>query len=367
MRAGARVWRDIGVFHQPARRLRSALLALAIAAAPLPALAQAGDKAQAEILFRDGRALMKKGTYEEACPKFAESMRLDPSSGTQINLGQCYEAQGKTASAWAEYNAAAALARNQNRSEYEAKATQLASRLEPKLSKLRIDAPAIPDLAVKRDGIDLARSLLGSSVPIDPGEHTIVATAPGYKEWSNKIVVGKDGDAKTMTIPPLEKLPEAAAAAPPPTPPDQASQAPPPPAPAASSPPPRSSTSSAGGGSSGLRTAGFVIGGLGVVGIGVGAVFGLLAAGIASDAKSRTDWCGNDARVCTSDGWDEVDKAKTQALISTLGFGLGAAALATGVILVVVGKPAARTEAARARLVPAAGPRGGGASFVAAF
>ena len=76
---------------------------------PRVAAAQ-GDKATAEALFAEGRRLMSSGDYKTACPKFAASQKLDPGLGTSLNLADCYEKLGKTASAWAEFRDAAAAA-----------------------------------------------------------------------------------------------------------------------------------------------------------------------------------------------------------------------------------------------------------------
>src|SRR5262245_52435554 len=69
------------------------------------------DAALAEELFRAAKALMTEGRNVEACPKLAESYRLDPAGGTLLTLALCHETTGRTASAWADFTNAIALAK----------------------------------------------------------------------------------------------------------------------------------------------------------------------------------------------------------------------------------------------------------------
>ena len=84
------------------RSLRAAVCAISIACAftvAAPARADEPTAGLAQSLFEAGRALMDEGKPELACPKFEESNRVDASAGTLLNLGKCFEALGRTASA----------------------------------------------------------------------------------------------------------------------------------------------------------------------------------------------------------------------------------------------------------------------------
>ena len=82
--------------------------------------------------------------------------------------------------------------------------------------------------------------------------------------------------------------------------------------------------------SNGSRTAGFVVGGFGVVGIGVGAAFGLKTLSTKSDSDAHCH-----GTLCDPIGLDMRDNAKTYATISDVAFGAGVAAIAVGTYLVL--------------------------------
>src|SRR5215212_4797523 len=102
----------------------------------------APNAAAARALFGEGRKLAAQGKYREACPKFEESLRLDPGMGTQFNLADCLEHTGRTATAWAQFLDVAAAARAAAQSERERVARERAAALEPKLSRLTIEVKA---------------------------------------------------------------------------------------------------------------------------------------------------------------------------------------------------------------------------------
>src|SRR4028119_2038497 len=65
---------------------------------------------EAAALFNNARALMERGKYAEACPVFEKVQALQAGIGVTFNLADCHEHIGRTASAWAGFQDAAAAA-----------------------------------------------------------------------------------------------------------------------------------------------------------------------------------------------------------------------------------------------------------------
>src|SRR5690242_14012919 len=141
-------------------RVRGAVVVFALAGtALLPRAAAAqtsGESATAQALFDQARTLMDQGHAEEACPKFEESQRLDPGSGTLLNLARCYEQTGRLASAWSKYLETVAAAKNVGNAGREAEARARAEALKPRLANLSVTPAAalrnVQGLEITRDG-----------------------------------------------------------------------------------------------------------------------------------------------------------------------------------------------------------------------
>ncbi len=343
-------------------RSRSAVglaFALAIFAAPLLAQSQ---KVAAEALFEEGRKLVAAGKADEACPKFAESQRIDPSIGTLLNLGNCYELTGRLASAWATYKEAVSAATAQGRKDLLPVAEKRAEKVTPRLSKLTIKAEPTEGLEVKKDGEIIERGQLGVAIPTDGGQHTISAAAAHHKPFTTSITLGKEGDAQTVTIPRLEPLP---VEAPPP-----ASTSAAPPASSTASPPPRSPTpgSTGGGGegaSSGRRTTALVVAGVGAAGLLASTAIVFLVA--KPKYNDSLDHCReSDKDLCDPKGKDLRDAARRAGNLATVVGGLGAMALVTGGVLYFSGSNA-KKDAGRVHVGPTVGQGGGGAIVWGSF
>jgi hypothetical protein len=142
------------------------------------------NAAIAQQLFLDGERLMKTDHIAEACGKFADSQRLDPAIGTLMHLAVCHEKMGKLATAWSEFTDLAGQAQRVRQREREDFARQHAAALDPKLQKIIIELSHPPDgTTIKLDDAPLPLGVLGTEVPLDPGDHSLEVTAPGMKPW----------------------------------------------------------------------------------------------------------------------------------------------------------------------------------------
>jgi len=169
------------------------------------------QSAEAEMLFRDGRKLIKDGKLAAGCDRLEASSRLEPSIGALLNVGDCREKLGKVASAWAAFRKAEAMAkRARNDAKREVEAARRAATLEPKLSYLVIDVwHRVDGLAVRRDGETIGAALWRTAIPLDPGSYKIVAEAPGYTPWSRDVVMSPQNKRQVVMVPQLVRAPVA--------------------------------------------------------------------------------------------------------------------------------------------------------------
>jgi serine/threonine-protein kinase len=301
------------------------------AAMGAPSMAQAQsrneDLARADALFNAAKALLDAGQYADACAKFAESKRLAPGLGVTLYLADCYERIGRTASAWTEFRSAEGLARERNDKRSDV-ARGRAQALEPKLDRLTITvAPTLPQagLQVLRDGAVVSPEEWGLAVPVDPGDHVVVVSSPGHAQRTIPAHVGADAPTATVRIDRLEDSSPTPAPAPVPAPapipapvPESA------PAPAPESAPPSDPAST-------RRWIGVGVAVAGVVGVGLGTVFGL-------SAKSKLDQSNQDnhcdkADTCDPTGLALRHDASSAATLSTVMFVVGGVALTGGAVL----------------------------------
>jgi len=198
----------------------------------------------------------------------------------------------------------AAAAKTAGHLEREQVARERASALAPHVPKIIIQVMAsdLPGLDVQRDGVPVGKSQWGTPIPADPGEHRIVATAPGRRAWEKVLTVAID-QAVAVVVPTFDSTPTAR-------------------------------PGEAGEGFGTQRVLALVAGGIGVVGLAVGTAFGLSSVSKHDEAEQH---CSGSA--CRDQvGVDLRAQALRAGNASTVGFILGAAGLAGGATLWLTAK-----------------------------
>lgn len=290
------------------RALWSLMLALALSGAlASPARAQARDPAAAEALFREGRALSDAGDIAGACAKFSESARLDPAVGTTFNIADCEERLGHLARAWTLFNEV--TQRLPATDKRRAVAQKRAAALEPRLPKLsvRLAASAPAGTRVVRGGVELGSASLGTPLPVDPGEHVVVVSAPGRADKQFKLIIS-EREVRTLEV---EVGPERTAPA---------------------EPPPRPIAGGAAALAAGRAPVlGYVIGGIGVAGFITGAVAGALVL----QKKAVVDEHCDASKRCDAEGLDASESGRALGIVTTVGLVTGVVGVGAGTYLIL--------------------------------
>jgi hypothetical protein len=329
--------------------VRSLAFALALTALSRPAHAQrSAEVSKADALFNAGRSLLEAGEYVDACPKFAEAQALAPGLGVTLYLADCYERLGRTASAMVEFKRAEqiALTRGDKRGAVaHGRAVSLEGHV-PQLALLVTDAARAQGITVKRDGELVSETQWDVPLPIDPGEHEIVVSAPSKAERRSTVTLGPVKGTVTLNIERLE---------------DRTAESPASGRSAADLLLPQSAQSPLT-----QKTAAFLVGGVGIFGLGVGSVLGALASSKLNQSNAGPCDASNH---CSAQGLSLRDDADHFANASTGVFIGAGVAVAGGVALYFTAPKTRQSSEARQgfALFPLLSPQGLGLNVRGSF
>jgi hypothetical protein len=341
--------------------MRALAAFLLVGALPGVAWAQgqpsAADTALARNLAVEGIQLADKGDCVGAIPKLEKAEAIYHAPTILGRLGECQVAVGKIVAGTENLQRVvrqplpdkppAAFVQAQ------ARARKVLEGPMPKVAhlKIHVEMPAGAQPTITLDGEPVSLATLDLDRPADPGQHVVEARLQGYRNARADLAL-QPGGAGTASLrldpeaPGAAPAPAAAAApapyaapaAQPYAPAAQPYPAAQPVAPAPAAQPVGVDTGTGGGG----KTAGYVLLGVGGVGLVVGSAFGVMAMG----KKSSLDGaCTGGKASCPATSQSDIDSMKSSATISTVGVGVGAAALVVGVILLATsggGKEAPR-------------------------
>lgn len=162
------------------------------------------DKAKATKLFEEGRTLMSEGKYDLACAKLAESHKLRPGIGALFNLADCNEKRGKLATAYKQFVEVTERTKAALQEEREKVARERVEKLEARIARVRVVVPSTNKVKlVKIDGEKIRAQDYNKPLPIDMGEHTVVAhtTTDDGEPFEETIEIDQAGKTVTVTIP----------------------------------------------------------------------------------------------------------------------------------------------------------------------
>ncbi len=289
------------------------------------------QKRAAQQEFDDAMTAFRAKRFDDALVGFRASYDIVASPNTRLMVVHVLADQGEKVAAYREAQATveaaeAAAVRNERYGAAAQSARKALVRLRAKIglvtvhvsraagSEDRDGSPAAGDegLTLTVAGQPLDSADWGEPVAVAPGPCEVVLTAD--RGTASKEVTVAAGGAVDITIAPPQRRPH----------PDQDPEQPQP-----GDPPEGTETSDMSDGS-GLRVAAYLVGGLGVAGMVVFAVFGSLAKSNYDDLVAQ---CPGDR--CPAELESQADTTRTQQTAANVGLVVGAVGLATGVALLV--------------------------------
>lgn len=337
----------LGVYCRRTRAAAGVVLAMNLASQRAAAQqAPSADDAGAQRIaaYRAGVEASAAGRWAEARQHFADALAMRASPKVYFSLAQAEEQLGQVASAFADYGHALESARTAGESDVVTAAEQARRAIEPRVPHVRVQVSGATGATATVDGQSVDPS---SPVPVDPGAHRLVVSAPGMQSATANIAIS---ERQQLDIPlqlePAESEEPAAA-----------------PTPAAVEPPPVRSDAPSPDTSnhSPWRTVGLVAVGAGVLGLGAGGYFAL-------DAKSKNDQSNMSGCVgnnCSPAAASLRRDAVSAANDATVAFVVGGLLSAGGVALWVLAPSG--NGAVSAGVTPVAASGGGGAMLTGAW
>ncbi len=321
------------------------ILAMVLGIAPAGADPISTEIVLARALFAEARAAEDAKDWRLAAAKLREAIAIKETGGLRFHLAYCEEQQGLLVEALVDYERSDDLtigSSEEFRKQLPAKRESLRRRI-PTITLLVPPEPAVMSLTV--DGHAMPPAVLGKPIPLNPGRHTLVLSAPEYTPFTSQISLGEtDAVVANAILTPLPKGQEASVFKPTPPP----------------APPLRASNAEVAV-STGLPTRTYVLIGeaaIALSGVGLGIGYGLQASSeddlVASIRRGIMDpaYCNTDPKPTRClELHDAQERANRDRLISRIGFvGAGAAAAAFVGTLIFWRSPA------KVAIIPSFGP-----------
>jgi hypothetical protein len=302
------------------------------------------DRASARLLAADGLQMAASGDCAGAVDRLSRAESIVHSAATAVPLAQCEIELGKVIAGTELLirvvdeplppNPPPGAAETKKRAQAALDAAQ------PRIARLRIHVDRAPadaaGLEVTVDAQAVPAVLIDGDLPVDPGPHHVTARQPGLAPAEADVTVG-DGEAKALVLR-LGPLPPSA------TPTSFAAGA----APGEGSGTPPPVVAAAGG--SRLTTA-FVLYTAAGAGLFLGTAFGVAA--LVTKSNLDAECAGN---LCPVSAQSDIGALHTDAILSTVGWGIAAAGAIAGTVVLVTSRSVHDAPSAAIALHPWLGP-----------
>jgi hypothetical protein len=197
---------------------------------PTPTPSRAPVAATADELFEQGRALLERKQYAEACARFEQSMQAEDALGTRLNLAVCLQEWGRLQSAFLAFEDTRKRALSVAQGAFAKAAADRVSAFKAQIPVLVVrpadDLPGMV-ITIRREGYPDQVVAPAQAVPLDPSgastgaaAPTVEVTAPDRQPYTSKPIDIVVGQRSVVDVPALAPLGE------PSPPPDEAPPAP---------------------------------------------------------------------------------------------------------------------------------------------
>jgi hypothetical protein len=296
-------------------------LAPLLVAAALVRPARADDVEKADKLFAEGRALMDTDLHA-ACDKFEESLKWNSQAlGTMLNVALCDERLGRVASAAAKYADVRDRAREDSMSVHREAAEARLKEVLPRVPHVTIRlAQTLPGTRIVIDQQVIAPGQLGQELPIDPGDHVLVVSAPDHVAYQTTVRLA-EAEHREVEVPALRTA-------------------------------------------SSRRTIGKIVAITGGATLVTGVVIGVVARGRYNDAFDK--FCTSSSKECDPEGLSETRSARTLGWVGTTIGAVGIVGAGVGLYL-WMRSPAEHRASAHVSLLPHLDPGAPGVAVMGRF
>jgi hypothetical protein len=280
---------------------------------PAPPVQAAGEH------FARGVRLYEEQDWRAALIEFERAVTLAPRFEVLYNVAQCHYQLQDYAGALRAFERYLTDGGGQIEADERARVETTIEDLRGRVAQVRVETN-VSGAEITVDDVVVGTTPLSEALLVSEGRRRVAASKPGFVPFSRFVdLAGRDTTAVNLVLAPIA-MPTAAPAA----------AAAPPPATPSPPTPPRGTRSVA---------PGLVALGIGAVGVGVGAAFGLVAV----DNRNDLDRMCSD-RACPPAAQGQISALQRDAVISTVGFAVGAAGVAAGAAWLLFAPGRGRTD-----------------------